>query len=116
MEDKSYIELLRNRLIQLQTMYDVSSRELSTGVGASSNYIQGIVSGNRRPSLEKVFEICDYFDIPPKVLFDFDKEIEKDSLRFQSLGEKLAPEERSYFIEVMEGYLILKEGRRESPQ
>ena len=114
METENYLKRFRNRLMQLQNEYDVSSRALSTGIGSSSNYIQGVISGKSNPSLSKIFEICDFLEISPSDLFDFDQPIEADSFRFQSLGRKLTPKERSYFIEVMEGYLVLKEGREDT--
>ena len=101
----------RNRLIQLQTEYNVSSRSLSTGIGASDNYIHGIISGYTNPSLTKIFEICEFLDIPAKVLFDFDTSKEKKLAHCQESAARLNSEELDYFINIIDGFLLLKESR-----
>lgn len=107
--DKDYLTLFRTRLIELQERYNMSSRCLSTGVGASPNYIHGIISGEKNPSLTKIFEICEYMDIPPKMLFEFGTAQENKLSRLQDSAARLSPDELDYFILLMEGFLIVKE-------
>ena len=107
--DKDYLSLFRTRLIELQERYNMSSRCLSTGVGASPNYIHGIISGDKNPSLTKSYEICEYLEIPPKVLFEFGTAQEEKLSRLSDNAARLSPDELDYFIQLMEGFLILKE-------
>lgn len=101
----------RNRLIQLQTEHNISSRSLSTGIGASDNYIHGVISGNTNPSLTKIFDICEFLDIPAKMLFDFDTPRERKLAHCQESAARLNPEELDYFIDMMDGFLLLKESK-----
>lgn len=111
MSVEKYLALFRNRLIKLQTENNVSSRGLSTGIGASDNYIHGVISGNTNPSLTKIFEICEYLDIPPKMLFDFETPREKKLAHCQESAARLDADDLDYFIDLMDGFLLLKESR-----
>ena len=68
-----------------------------------------IISGNTTPSLTKIFEICEFLDIPPKMLFDFDTPKETRLAHLQELAVRLDAEELDYFIRLMDGILLLKE-------
>lgn len=109
MNVQNYLTLFRNRLVKIQAEHNISSRSLSTGIGASENYIHGVISGNTTPSLTKIFEICEFLDIPPKMLFDFDTPKETRLAHLQELAVRLDAEELDYFIRLMDGILLLKE-------
>lgn len=112
MSVENYLTLFRNRLIKLQAENNISSRALSTGIGASENYIHGVISGNTNPSLTKIFEICEFLDIPPRLLFDFDTPKEKQLSHCQEAAARLNGDELDYFIDLMDGFLLLKESRK----
>lgn len=48
----------------------MSEYQMSLELGHSRGYIQNISSGKSLPSIEGLFEICEYFDITPQQFFD----------------------------------------------
>jgi len=54
---------LRDRISQLRIQKGVSEYQMSLELGHSRGYIQNISSGKSLPSVEGLFEICDYFEI-----------------------------------------------------
>lgn len=59
------------RITQLRTATPkpISSRKLSQELNKCESYINKIETGQTLPSLEKLFEICEYFDITPAEFF-----------------------------------------------
>jgi len=49
---------------------NVSEYQMSLDFGHSRGYIQNISSGKSLPSVEGLFEICQYFGITPAQFFD----------------------------------------------
>lgn len=65
-----YIQFLRDRIAQLRLQKNVSEYQMSLDLGHSRGYIQNISSGKSLPSIEGLFEICEYFEITPAQFFD----------------------------------------------
>ena len=61
---------MRDRIAQLRLQKGVSEYQMSLDLGHSRGYIQNISSGKSLPSVEGLFEICDYFEIIPQQFFD----------------------------------------------
>ena len=63
-------QFLRDRITQLRLRKGVSEYQMSLELGHSRGYIQNISSGKSLPSVEGLFEICDYFELTPAQFFD----------------------------------------------
>jgi len=48
----------------------VSEYRMSTDMGRSKNYIQGITSGRSLPSLSEFIYMCEYLGVTPRDFFD----------------------------------------------
>ena len=65
-----YDKFLRDRISQLRVQKGVSEYQMSLDLGHSRGYIQNISSGKSLPSIDGLFEICDYFGLTPAQFFD----------------------------------------------
>lgn len=79
-----YKQFLRDRIGKLRVQRDVSEYQMSMELGRSRGYIQNICSGKSMPSVEGLFEICDYFEITPAEFFD--QGIEEPMLVKEAIG------------------------------
>ena len=61
---------IRQRITELRMKKGVSEYRMSTDMGRSKNYIQGITSGRSLPSLSEFLYMCDYLGISPRDFFD----------------------------------------------
>lgn len=61
---------IRSRISELRLKKGVSEYKMSTDMGHSKSYIQGITSGRSMPSLSEFLFMCDYFGITPREFFD----------------------------------------------
>lgn len=61
---------IRNRITELRVKKGDSEYKMSTYMGKSKGYIQGISSGRSLPSMSEFLYMCDYFGITPKQFFD----------------------------------------------
>ena len=71
MNKKKLHETLENNINSLMLDEDSltpSMRYLSTCIGASEGYIQKILNSDHFPSIEKLLQIADYYDIEPWML------------------------------------------------
>lgn len=57
------IEFIAKRITELRLSKSISSRKLSLDLGLSNSYITQIENGNKLPSLDNLFKICNYFGI-----------------------------------------------------
>ena len=77
------------RITQLRLIKNVSEYQLSLELGRSKSYIQNITSGKALPSINGLFDICDYFNITIDEFFCLeDKEI-LENKRISDLINKL---------------------------
>ena len=60
---------VRNRITELRMKKGVSEYRMSTDLGRSKNYIQGITSGRSLPSFSEFLYMCEYFGITPRDFF-----------------------------------------------
>lgn len=58
------------RLSRLRIAKDVSARDMSLSLGQNVNYINVIENGRAYPSMEGLFNICEYLGITPQEFFD----------------------------------------------
>lgn len=58
--DKKFVQ---NRYANIRLAHNISARKLSLQLGQSTEYINQIESGKNMPSLEGLFNFCDYFGI-----------------------------------------------------
>lgn len=63
-------DFLRKRISELRLQKGVSEYRMSTDLGHSKSYIQGITSGRSLLSWSEFFYMCDYFGITPAQFFD----------------------------------------------
>ncbi|WP_333860759.1 helix-turn-helix domain-containing protein [Clostridium sp.] len=57
------VTFVAKRITELRLSKNISSRKLSLDLGLSNSYITQIENGNKLPSLDNLFKICDYFRI-----------------------------------------------------
>lgn len=68
------LSFIRERITQLRMQKGVSESQMSLDLGRSRGYVQNISRGQSLPSIEGLFEICEYFDITPQQFFDTEDE------------------------------------------
>lgn len=62
MEDfESFKDFVRNRIAEIRISHNISARKLSIEMGQSTEYINQIENGRKLPSLEGLYNFCDYF-------------------------------------------------------
>lgn len=66
----NYRQFIRNRITELQSSEGVSSKTMSYELGYSHAYISNILSGKKMPSLKRIVEIAEYFDISLSEFFN----------------------------------------------
>ena len=69
---------IRKRITELRMKKGVSEYRMSTDLGRSKNYVQGITSGRSLPSFSEFLYMCEYFGITPRDFFN--DEIENPAL------------------------------------
>ena len=65
--DKKFVQM---RIARIRNAHNVSARKVSIALGQSTEYINQIENGKALPSLEGLFNICDYFNITLGEFFD----------------------------------------------
>lgn len=71
MEDlEKFKQFISNRFASIRTANNISARQLSIKMGQSSEYINQIENGRKMPSMEGLFNFCDYFKITMGEFFD----------------------------------------------
>ena len=65
--DKKFVQM---RIARIRNAHNVSARKVSMELGQSTEYINQIENGKALPSLEGLFNICDYFNISLGEFFD----------------------------------------------
>ena len=61
---------IRNRITELRLKKGVSEYKMSTDMGHSKGYIQGITSGRALPSMAEFLYMCEYLGVSPREFFD----------------------------------------------
>lgn len=65
--DRSYI---KDRYAKIRLAHGISARKLSIELGQSSEYINQIESGKNMPSVEGLFNFCNYFNMTIGAFFE----------------------------------------------
>lgn len=63
-----------DKVYELRSAKGISARKLSLELGRSNSYINKIENRRTLPSLDELFEICDYFELNPSQFFNNGKE------------------------------------------
>ena len=63
---------IRQRITELRMKKGVSEYRMSSDMGRSKNYVQGITSGRSLPSLSEFLYMCEYLGVTPRDFFDAD--------------------------------------------
>lgn len=61
---------IRNRITELRSKKGISEYRMSTDMGHSKGYIQGISSGRAMPSMSEFLYLCEYLAVAPRDFFD----------------------------------------------
>ena len=56
-------QFVQQRIARIRNAHKISARKLSLELGQSSEYINQIENGKSVPSLEGLFNFCDYFNM-----------------------------------------------------
>lgn len=56
-------QFIKERYARIRLAHNLSARKLSLELGQSREYINQIENGNALPSLEGLFNFCDYFNM-----------------------------------------------------
>lgn len=65
-------KFVQNRYATIRLAHNVSARKLSLELGQSTEYINQIENGKNMPSLEGLFNFCDYFGLTLGEFFEQD--------------------------------------------
>ena len=61
---------IRQRISELRLKKGISEYRMSTDMGRSKNYVQGITSGRSLPSMSEFLYMCEYLGVTPHSFFD----------------------------------------------
>ena len=64
------LQYIRHRITALRIKKNVSEYRMSTDMGHSKSYMQGISSGRSVPSLGEFLYMCEYLGVTPREFFD----------------------------------------------
>ena len=67
---ESLKKFISNRFAVIRNAHNISARKLSIEMGQSTEYINQIENGRKMPSMEGLFNFCDYFKITIGEFFD----------------------------------------------
>ena len=67
---ESFKKFISNRFAVIRNAHNISARKLSIEMGQSTEYINQIENGRKMPSMEGLFNFCDYFQIIIGEFFD----------------------------------------------
>lgn len=64
------LDFIRHRITELRLARSMTEYQLSTELGQSKSYIQGITAGKSLPSMKQLYNICEFFGVTPAQFFD----------------------------------------------
>ncbi|MDD6573254.1 MAG: helix-turn-helix transcriptional regulator [Thermoflexaceae bacterium] len=92
MDIKDLEKIIQNNIVNLlNNNPNISMRTLSDAIDGSPSYIQKILGGKFTPSLNKLIEISNYFNVPVSTLFsegNFSPEEEAIIAKLDSLSDE----------------------------
>lgn len=108
MEDfESFKNFISNRFAVIRNAHNISARKLSIEMGQSSEYINQIENGRKMPSLEGLFNFCDFFNISIGEFFDATQVYPVEYKELISKLNKLNKDELSHIMKTID--LITKD-------
>jgi transcriptional regulator with XRE-family HTH domain len=63
-------DFIRQRITELRIKKCVAEYQMSLDLGHSRSYIQNIVAGRSKPSIDEFLYMCEYLNVTPKAFFD----------------------------------------------
>ncbi len=109
MASKNTMRTFRQNLTELLKEDSLTSmRNLSTSIGASDSYIRKILNNDASPSLDKVDDISEFFDINSWELFYDEDSDDRDSLAIIELINRM-PADMLPLVKKYLEYLLEKE-------
>lgn len=67
---ESFKKFVSNRFAVIRNAHNISARKLSIEMGQGTEYVNQIENGRKMPSMEGLFNFCDYFKITIGEFFD----------------------------------------------
>jgi len=92
---------ISKRFATIRSAKSISARALSIELGQSTEYINQIENGRKMPSIEGLFNFCDYFKISLKVFFDDEQNYPMQYKTLLSDLNKLDPDELNEVITII---------------
>ena len=93
-------DALRQRVTELRLKAGVSEYHLSLALGQSKGYIQQISSGKALPSMQRFFDLCEYFQISPAEFFDIENKDPQLTKELVNAAHGLGEEEMKLLIDI----------------
>ncbi len=94
-----------NRFAVIRNAHNISARKLSIEMGQSSEYINQIENGRKMPSLEGLYNFCDYFKMEMGEFFDYTQNYPIQYKELIKELNKLDTEELEYIKQTI-SYLV----------
>lgn len=90
------------RLAHLRTQKGDSAREMSLSLGEGAGYISNIENGYSWPSVEMLFEICEYLEVTPAEFFSYTNRQRLYAKPLSAMIEQLDGAERELITKIIE--------------
>ena len=101
-DTQSAKEGFAERLASLRSQKGESAREMSLSLGQGPGYISNIENGYSWPSVEMLFEICEYLNITPAEFFSYTTRHPAPSKPLAAIIDQLNREERELITQIIE--------------
>ena len=96
-----YVQLFRDRLIDLRTQKGVSARDMSLSLGQSESYINKIENCRTLPSFTGFLYICEYFELTPQEFFNSNAAAPAKTRELVEELEKLTPVQTEHILQIV---------------
>lgn len=97
-----YKIFIKERYAKIRLAHNISARKLSLELGQSTEYINQIETGKNMPSLEGLFNFCDYFNLS---IGEFFEDKIKFPVEYKNIIEEL---DKMDVLEINQIYELLK--------
>lgn len=93
-------DFIAKRIYGAREQEGVSAQTMSVELGHNKAYINKIENKGAKPSIEGLYDILDYFDMPLRVFFDQNTVLPGETVELMELSKKLTPEEMNLVLEM----------------
>ena len=91
-----------NRVISLRHLHNISANKLSKDLGVDPSTINKIEKGTAKPSMDLLFNICNYFDISLSEFFAEEKPfLLPEQQRLLKATENLSPKQIEILMQLI---------------